>query len=215
VVVWKVPAFEDVTVPAGTFKAFRVEAWPDSRDPIQKRTYWYAPDLKLVVKEAIEGFGRPYDVGVGRDRIKVTSELVAYSIPAQAAARVMDALRSPASRAEALQELKRVGPAGRPALPAVVEIVLNDPSPAVRVAAADVVRAIGLAVADVRAVVRHSVTTMSSSAAPSRQRSAPSPPTCSPSFAPKRATPTSRSAGVRPWRSADSVGRCRTRCCHR
>ena len=42
-------AYEDVTVPAGAYKAFKIECQPGTNDAAY-RTYWYAPDLKLIVK---------------------------------------------------------------------------------------------------------------------------------------------------------------------
>lgn len=99
VTVWTVAAFEDVQVPAGRFKAFRVDAWPDSRDSIRKRTYWYAPDLRLIVKETTEGFGEPYAIGVGRDRIRSTTELMEY-IAAGPPAGTLTAQEKPLSPAE-------------------------------------------------------------------------------------------------------------------
>jgi hypothetical protein len=82
VVVWTVAAYEDVRVPAGVFKAFRLEAWTDARDAVRKRTLWYAPSVPLVVKEVTEGLGAPPKLGVGRDRITVTTELVQFAPPA-------------------------------------------------------------------------------------------------------------------------------------
>lgn len=84
-VVWTVIAHENVDVPAGSVKTFRVEAWPDTRDSIRKRTYWYAPDLKIVVKQTIEGsFG-------GEDRLTMTSELMAFKAEGNVADEVVRA----------------------------------------------------------------------------------------------------------------------------
>jgi HEAT repeat protein len=90
VAVWKVAAVEDVQVPAGKFKAYRVEAWPDERDTIRKRTYWYSPDAKAIVKETADGTAEPYKTGVSRDRVRYTMELaqtpsVETATPAQRA----------------------------------------------------------------------------------------------------------------------------------
>jgi hypothetical protein len=87
VVVWKVAAYEEIEVPAGRFKAFRLDAWPDERGLVRKRTDWYAPSLGLVVKSVIEGLGTPYAIGVGSDRIKFVAELVEHATPAEAATR--------------------------------------------------------------------------------------------------------------------------------
>jgi hypothetical protein len=46
----KVAAYEDVTVPAGTFKAFRIEQTPGSGYSADSSTYWYAPAVKVIVK---------------------------------------------------------------------------------------------------------------------------------------------------------------------
>ena len=74
----RVAAFEDVTVPAGTFKAFRIEykggigsstsggRREQSLSGIESNdTYWYAPGVKIVVKSIIERLGSHYR-GVGR-----------------------------------------------------------------------------------------------------------------------------------------------------
>jgi hypothetical protein len=66
-------AIEDVTVPAGTFKAFRLEFTDDigTESPGGRResgspgmgsrdTYWYAPDPKLVVKSVVVRPGTHY-----------------------------------------------------------------------------------------------------------------------------------------------------------
>jgi hypothetical protein len=86
VVVWKVVAYEEVQVPAGRFKAFRLVAWPDERGQVRKRTDWYAPDIRLVVKSVTEGFGAPYSVGVGKDRVTHVIELTEHANPSDAIA---------------------------------------------------------------------------------------------------------------------------------
>lgn len=49
---WKVDAFEEVTVPAGTFQAFRLQS---SIAPATAfSTLWYAPELNLIVKRVDE-----------------------------------------------------------------------------------------------------------------------------------------------------------------
>jgi hypothetical protein len=45
----KVAAYEDVSVPAGTFKAFRIEQTPGMNEAVNI-TSWYAPDAKMVVR---------------------------------------------------------------------------------------------------------------------------------------------------------------------
>ena len=80
----RVAAIEDITVPAGTFKAFRIEysggigteSVPTRRNPgnagIESNdVYWYAPGAKIVVKSVVERLGSHYR-GAGR----TTSELL-------------------------------------------------------------------------------------------------------------------------------------------
>lgn len=46
----KVAAFERVTMPAGTFDAFRIEEYLTTSDWSGSATYWYAPEVGVVVK---------------------------------------------------------------------------------------------------------------------------------------------------------------------
>ncbi|MBI2553050.1 MAG: CHAT domain-containing protein [Candidatus Rokubacteria bacterium] len=71
-VTWRVEAYEDVTVPAGTFKAFRLQG----RAPAVNFTRWYAPDLRLVAKEIAERNLR-HHLGAG----KVVTELIQRAPP--------------------------------------------------------------------------------------------------------------------------------------
>ncbi|MEJ5991557.1 hypothetical protein WG902_16250 [Ramlibacter sp. PS3R-8] len=57
-----VEAYEDVTVPAGTFKAYRFR-WTDSTGTIN--TDWYSPDVQLFVKR-IQERSAQYPQGPGR-----------------------------------------------------------------------------------------------------------------------------------------------------
>jgi hypothetical protein len=50
---WKVEAYEDVTVPAGTFKAFKLVSTPGV-GMAAYYTSWYAPDARLIVKHIYE-----------------------------------------------------------------------------------------------------------------------------------------------------------------
>lgn len=73
----QVVAFEDVTVPAGRFKAYRIEYrgyFRSSRGTTgrQDDTYWYAPEVKANVKH-IRSSGRPVSM----------TELVSHKKPAQ------------------------------------------------------------------------------------------------------------------------------------
>ena len=56
-----VDAQESVTVPAGTFDAFKVVCIQGQRlsDPFQTRTYYYAPAVQTVVYEHVARDGRP------------------------------------------------------------------------------------------------------------------------------------------------------------
>lgn len=72
---WKVAAYEDVTVPAGTFKALRLEASPGTNNATQQ-TFWYSPEAKIVVKRILERTSGHY-LGYG----KFTTELVKYERP--------------------------------------------------------------------------------------------------------------------------------------
>jgi len=66
---WKVEAYEDVKVPAGTFKAFRLEG----SNPYASTTLWYAPEAKLIIKRVFERASTSY-LGYG----KFTTELLEY-----------------------------------------------------------------------------------------------------------------------------------------
>lgn len=69
---WTVAAYENVTVPAGTFKAFRLESAPGTNNAT-RIVFWYAPDLKLTVKHVFERTSDHY-LGYG----KFTTELVEF-----------------------------------------------------------------------------------------------------------------------------------------
>jgi hypothetical protein len=73
-IVWlgRVTAYEDATVPAGTFKTFKVEG----TDGGVKLVLWYSPKLNIAVKSSFERLPGHY-IGPG----KFTSELTEY--PAQ------------------------------------------------------------------------------------------------------------------------------------
>ena len=61
---WKVASYEDVTVPAGTFKAFRLEQSPGTNNGTSV-TDWYAPELKAIVKRIFERSHNHY-LGYGK-----------------------------------------------------------------------------------------------------------------------------------------------------
>lgn len=67
----KVAAYEDITVPAGTFKAFRLEYTPE-RNNASSGMYWYAPSIKLVVKSAFFTGGTAA-VGTYRNTVELIS----------------------------------------------------------------------------------------------------------------------------------------------
>lgn len=69
---WQVESFEDVTVPAGTFKAFKLSG----RSNAASWTLWYAPELRLIVKEMTERTAGNF-LGPGR----VATELLRYAPP--------------------------------------------------------------------------------------------------------------------------------------
>jgi hypothetical protein len=64
-----VAAYEDVTVPAGTFKAFRIEI--GGAGTATHSTFWYAPVAKAVVKNSFQKSGSYY-LGAGQ----TTTELL-------------------------------------------------------------------------------------------------------------------------------------------
>ena len=68
----QVEAFEDVTVPAGTFKAFRIRA---SDNLGNSSTEWYSPDLKLWVKR-IQERSDQHAQGAGRREMVLKSQTV-------------------------------------------------------------------------------------------------------------------------------------------
>lgn len=71
-IVWRgqITAYEDVTVPAGTFKTFKVEG----TDGGVQLVVWYAPKLNIHVKSSFERLPGHY-LGAG----KFTSELIKYT----------------------------------------------------------------------------------------------------------------------------------------
>ncbi|MBI3030964.1 MAG: tetratricopeptide repeat protein, partial [Candidatus Rokubacteria bacterium] len=71
-ITWKVEAYEDVTVPAGTFRAFTLTG----RSSVANWTIWYAPGLKLIVKEVQERNATHF-LGPA----KIVTELVRHAPP--------------------------------------------------------------------------------------------------------------------------------------
>jgi hypothetical protein len=68
----KVEAYEDVTVPAGTFKAYRI-SWSESTGV--ENTYWVSPELGITVKSILTRTAK-FPAGPGRRE----NELVAQTI---------------------------------------------------------------------------------------------------------------------------------------
>jgi len=60
-VTWKVEAYEEVKVPAGTFNAFRVSA--TSSDGVE--VDWFAPDLGVFVKSSVNRNAKYWAGGAG------------------------------------------------------------------------------------------------------------------------------------------------------
>ena len=69
---WEVVAYEDVTVPAGTYRAFRLRSTPGANNA-GIHTVWWAPEIKLIVKRTYERRPDHYQ-GPGLS----TSELIRY-----------------------------------------------------------------------------------------------------------------------------------------
>ena len=69
---WKVEAFEDVQVPAGRFKAFRLKSSPGQNNSVTA-TLWYAPELKMIIKRISERDSSHY-LGAGSS----VTELMEY-----------------------------------------------------------------------------------------------------------------------------------------
>lgn len=72
---WTVEAYENVQVPAGTFKAFRLQSSPGQTDATAT-TLWYSPDMKITVKVIFERLSNHY-LGTGR----FVTELMEYRAP--------------------------------------------------------------------------------------------------------------------------------------
>ncbi len=72
---WKVVAYEDVTVPAGKFKALRLESSPGTNN-VTHTTFWYSPEARILVKRIFERTANHY-LGYG----KFTTELVRHNRP--------------------------------------------------------------------------------------------------------------------------------------
>jgi hypothetical protein len=68
----KVEAYEDVTVPAGTFKAFKISS---SSSLGQENVVWFSPELGIFVKQINTRTGKNA-AGPGRQEIEVVSQTI-------------------------------------------------------------------------------------------------------------------------------------------
>ena len=66
----KVEAYEDVTLPAGTFKAFKI-SWSESNG--NENTYWVSPELGITVKSILIRTGK-WSTGEGRRENQLVSQ---------------------------------------------------------------------------------------------------------------------------------------------
>jgi hypothetical protein len=74
-VFWRVKEYDEITVPAGKFRAFLIESEPSTNWGIRKEQVWYSPQAKQLVKRLRERTSAHYE-GKGRD----TWELVQYTL---------------------------------------------------------------------------------------------------------------------------------------
>ncbi len=69
---WTVEAYEDVTVPAGTFKTFRVK----TTDSIgNDNVNWFSPDLGIFVKSSLKRTAK-HPAGAGTREIELVSQTI-------------------------------------------------------------------------------------------------------------------------------------------
>jgi hypothetical protein len=74
-VFWRVKEYDEISVPAGKFRAFLIESEPSTNWGIRKEQVWYAPQVKQLVKRIRERTAAHYE-GRGKD----TWELVQYTL---------------------------------------------------------------------------------------------------------------------------------------
>ena len=74
-VFWRVKEYDEITVPAGKFRAFLIESEPSTNWGIRKEQVWYAPEAKQMVKRLRERTAAHYE-GKGKD----AWELVQYTL---------------------------------------------------------------------------------------------------------------------------------------
>jgi hypothetical protein len=69
---YKVEAYEDVTVPAGTFKAFKISS---STNTGSQDTYWFAPEVGLFVKQSLRRTDKS-GYGPGTREVELVSQTI-------------------------------------------------------------------------------------------------------------------------------------------
>jgi hypothetical protein len=74
-VLWRVKEYDEISVPAGKFRAFLLESEPSTNWGVRKEQVWYAPQAKQLVKRIRERTAAHYE-GRGKD----TWELVQYTL---------------------------------------------------------------------------------------------------------------------------------------
>jgi hypothetical protein len=74
-VFWRVKEYDEISVPAGKFRAFLLESEPSTNWGIRKEQVWYAPQAKQLVKRIRERTAAHYE-GKGKD----TWQLVQYTL---------------------------------------------------------------------------------------------------------------------------------------
>jgi hypothetical protein len=74
-VLWRVKEYDEISVPAGKFRAFLLESEPSINWGIRREQVWYAPQAKQLVKRIRERTAAHYE-GKGKD----TWELVQYTL---------------------------------------------------------------------------------------------------------------------------------------
>lgn len=73
VATWKVEAVEDVTVPAGTFKCFRI-GYSDTLG--NQDTYWTSPELNGIFVKSIQTRTASHQAGPGTRRTELVSQTI-------------------------------------------------------------------------------------------------------------------------------------------
>ena len=74
-VIWRVKEYDEVSVPAGKFRAFLLESEPSTNWGVKKERIWYAPETKQMIKLFRERTAAHY-AGKGKE----TWDLVQYTL---------------------------------------------------------------------------------------------------------------------------------------